>query len=213
MDSCLAVNKHVKFLPRASPQEHGVWEHHFARAFVVSVRLTKEFRSIDPIDLSHPGSGNAPCTSDCMSSCNPPKNPEGWLYQQEILQVENGSAVNCQPSCHCLVEAQGGFKLHRLLLQLFCMHGCMLRASVVADSLWPHGLKPARLLCAGHSPGKKTGVGCCALFFPTQGSNMHLAGRFFTTGATVLVHCNSGFSFSAKTWDVNSDVFSPLKME
>ena len=78
----MAVNKRVKFLPRASPQEPGVWEHRFARAFMVSVCLTKEFRSIDPVDLSHSGSGSAPCTSNCMSSCNPPRNPERWLYQR-----------------------------------------------------------------------------------------------------------------------------------
>ena len=32
--------------------------------------------------------------------------------------------------------------------------------TVVSDSLWPHGLKPARLLCPWDSPGKNIGVGC-----------------------------------------------------
>ena len=32
--------------------------------------------------------------------------------------------------------------------------------SVVSDSLWAHGLYPARLLCPWASPGKNTGVGC-----------------------------------------------------
>ena len=32
--------------------------------------------------------------------------------------------------------------------------------SVVSDSLQPHGLWPARLLCPWNSPGKNTGVGC-----------------------------------------------------
>ena len=41
--------------------------------------------------------------------------------------------------------------------------------SVVSDSLWPHGLQPARLLCPWDSPGKNTGVGY--IFFPTQGMN------------------------------------------
>ena len=30
--------------------------------------------------------------------------------------------------------------------------------SVMSDSLWPHGLQPARLLCLWDSPGKNTGV-------------------------------------------------------
>ena len=32
--------------------------------------------------------------------------------------------------------------------------------SVVSDSLWPHGLKPARPLCPWDFPGKNSGVGC-----------------------------------------------------
>ena len=33
-------------------------------------------------------------------------------------------------------------------------------ASAMSDSLWPHELKPTRLLCPWDSPGKNTGVGC-----------------------------------------------------
>ena len=32
--------------------------------------------------------------------------------------------------------------------------------SAVSDSLQPHGLLPARLLCPQNAPGKDTGVGC-----------------------------------------------------
>ena len=35
--------------------------------------------------------------------------------------------------------------------------------AVVSDSLRPHGLWPARLLCPWDFPGKNTGVGCCFL--------------------------------------------------
>ena len=35
-----------------------------------------------------------------------------------------------------------------------------LSCSVVSDSLWPHGLSPARLLYPWNFPGKNTGVGC-----------------------------------------------------
>ena len=44
--------------------------------------------------------------------------------------------------------------------------------SVVSNSLQPHGLQPARLLCPWDSPGKNTGVGCHSLLqgiFLTQG--------------------------------------------
>ena len=89
VDSCLAVNKHVKFLPSARPQEHGVREHRFACAFVVSVPLTEEFRSMDPVGHPSSGSGHAPCASDCMRSGSPPKNPAppAWrLYRWEMGQ-------------------------------------------------------------------------------------------------------------------------------
>ena len=48
---------------------------------------------------------------------------------------------------------------------------------VVSDSLWPYGSSPARLLCPWDSPGKNTGMGCCALLqgtFLTQKSNLYL---------------------------------------
>ena len=51
--------------------------------------------------------------------------------------------------------------------------------SVVSDSLRPHELEPARLLCPWDFPGKDTGVGCLFFpqgIFPTQGSNPHLLG-------------------------------------
>ena len=49
--------------------------------------------------------------------------------------------------------------------------------SVMSDSLWPQGLKPARLLCPWDSPGKDPGVDCHSLFqgiFPTQRLNQGL---------------------------------------
>ena len=53
-------------------------------------------------------------------------------------------------------------------------HKCQsVSCSVMPDSVRPPGLQPARLLCPWDSPGKNTGVGCCALFqgiFPTRGS-------------------------------------------
>ena len=57
--------------------------------------------------------------------------------------------------------------------------------SVVSDSLRPHGLWPARLLCPWDSPGKNTGV---VAMPSSRGSSQprdqtqvsHIAGGFFT---------------------------------
>jgi len=62
-------------------------------------------------------------------------------------------------------------------------------ASLVFDSVQPHGPEPARLLCLWDSPGKNTEVSYHALLqgiFPTQASSPHLlwscnADEFFIT--------------------------------
>ena len=49
--------------------------------------------------------------------------------------------------------------------------------SVVSNSLWPHGLLPARLLCPSKPPGKNAGVICHSLLqaiFLTQELNLGL---------------------------------------
>ena len=54
---------------------------------------------------------------------------------------------------------------------------CVLSHSVMSDSLWPHGLQPARLLCPQNSLEKHIGVGCHFLLqglFLTQGTNLGL---------------------------------------
>ena len=50
-------------------------------------------------------------------------------------------------------------------------------ATVMSDPLWPHGLKPAWLLCPWDFPGKNTEVGCHFLLqgiFQTQGLSSSL---------------------------------------
>ena len=49
--------------------------------------------------------------------------------------------------------------------------------SVMSDSLWPHGMWPARPLCPWNFLGKNTGVGSHFLLqgiFSTQGVNLHI---------------------------------------
>ena len=56
------------------------------------------------------------------------------------------------------------------ILQHPCVHAC----SVMSDSLQPHGLQPAKILCPWDFPGKNTGVRCHFLLqeiLPTQGLN------------------------------------------
>ena len=65
---------------------------------------------------------------------------------------------------------------------------------VLTDSLQPCGLEPAKLFCPWDSLGKNTEVGCHFLLRglpdpgiePTSPTSPALAGRFFTTSATVV---------------------------
>ena len=59
-----------------------------------------------------------------------------------------------------------------LYIRCMCAKSLHLRLT-----LWPHGLKFARLICSWDSPGKNAGVGCHALLqgiFLTQRSSLHL---------------------------------------
>ena len=64
-----------------------------------------------------------------------------------------------------------------------------------SDSLRPHGLQPARLLCPWDFPSKNTGVGCHFLLqgiFLTQGSNPPLLCLlYWQAGSLPLVHLRS----------------------
>ena len=74
--------------------------------------------------------------------------------------------------------------------------------SVMSNSLWPHGLSPARLLCPWIFPGKNTGAGC---HFLLQG--------IFTTKESnpVLLHCRQIlYSLSHRGSPVNPVVISHL---
>ena len=67
--------------------------------------------------------------------------------------------------------------INRLCTHLITLCVCVCACLVMSDSLWPHRLWPARLLCPWDFPGKNTREGCHFLFqgiFPTQVSNLCL---------------------------------------
>ena len=71
------------------------------------------------------------------------------------------------------IQSANSLSWNYVTIVLVCCQG----AGSSPDSLQPHGLWPARLLCPWDSPGKKTGVGCHFLLqgiFPTHGSNPRL---------------------------------------
>ena len=75
------------------------------------------------------------------------------------------------------------------------MSGCAL----ASNSLRPHGLELAKLLCSWDSLGKNTRVGCHVLLqgiFPTQESNPHLLPLLhWQSDSLPLSHLGSPFNF------------------
>ena len=87
----------------------------------------------------------------------------GDFLLPDVLQYRGDSFIQCwlEDSCELLLWT------------------LVLRCSIMSDSLWPHGLYPARLLCPWDFPGKNNGMGCHFLLhgiLSTQGSNL-LLGR------------------------------------
>ena len=83
----------------------------------------------------------------------------------KILKEKSGKCVTVK------------FKINFPFIKFYVICVMCVSRSVISDSLWPHRLSPARLLCPCNSPGKNTGVDCHSLLqrnFPTQGSNSGL---------------------------------------
>ena len=62
------------------------------------------------------------------------------------------------------VKSYVPYALSCIIVYMFCVCVCvymhMHACSAMSNSLRPHGLQPARLLCPWNFPGKHTGVGC-----------------------------------------------------
>ena len=87
--------------------------------------------------------------------------------------------------CHCLHFSGLHSELHSDFTHLHTVM-CMLSCSVMPNSVQPHGLQPARLLCLWDSPDKNTGVDFHSIFqgiFLNPGmepTSPAFVGRFFT---------------------------------
>ena len=113
---------------------------------------------------------------------------EGWNYRAE--QTRSWPGLSRKPFCR--ERGEVGTLSLVLFASLFLSQAEIVtlsesvRCSAMFDSLWPHGLQPARLLCPWGSPGKNTGVGCHFLLqgiFLTQGLNPGLL-----LGRQILYH-------------------------
>ena len=120
---------------------------------------------------------------ECLGSFQspqPPGPPGVWPFH--LL----AQTTRFRSSCFWIIEFSDPIAFFGGLYTLWVSRVCVWVTLVVSDSLKPHGLQLARLLCPWDSPGKNTAVGGHALL---QGLNPHLmsaalAGGFFTTSAT-----------------------------
>ena len=116
-----------------------------------------------------PGKGNgSPLQCSCLE--NPMVVYSPWDHK------ESDRTERAHTHTHTRARARVYVRAHVCVRVWMCTRTCphMLSSSVVSDSLQPHGLQPARLLCSWDFPGKNTGVGCHALLqglFLTQELN------------------------------------------
>ena len=115
--------------------------------------------------------------------CSPPGSSVHWILQARILEwvAMPSSRGSSQPRDQTWVSCIAG-----RCIPIVCL--CVSR-SVVSDSLQPHRLQPARLLCPWDYPGKN--IEWVAIPFSRGSSEPRdrtlvscIAGRFFTVWAT-----------------------------
>ena len=86
--------------------------------------------------------------------------------------------LSCQRPEESFAPAVSDEKTETQAIEVICSETfVVVICEVLSESLQPHGLKPARLLCPQDFPGKNTRVGCPFLLqgiFPTRGSNLSL---------------------------------------
>ena len=120
--------------------------------------------------LSCIGEGNGnPLQCSCLE--NPRDGGAWWAAIYGVTQSRtqlkrlSSSSSSSIDTCRGMNESPHKYEQYKSKKSESC--------SVISDSLQPHGLQPARLLCPWDSPGQDTGVGSHSLFqgiFPTQGS-------------------------------------------
>ena len=99
--------------------------------------------------------------------------PDYWCSETSIILIWRGSKcclVQRKEPCPTFgrMSTTTWSEMNIMLCQL------LFNCQSMSDSLWVHGLYPARLLCPWDVPGKNTWVGCHFLLqgiFPTQGLN------------------------------------------
>ena len=126
-------------------------------------------RKVDCILAFYPSDASSTLSSGCRSQKCPqalPNVPQGGnnaLVENHWRSLGKGEVVSQS------VKPKSLHMYNEILLLLFSH-------SVMSHSLWPHGLRPTRLLCPCNFSGKNTGVDCLVFLqgiFPTQGSNPH----------------------------------------
>ena len=93
----------------------------------------------------------------------------------QLRPVGSSSLTRAWTWAPCIGSSESQPLDHRGSPLLVHSYACVYMSySVMSDTLRPHGLQSARLLCPWNSPGKNTGVGCHSLLrwiFLTQGLN------------------------------------------
>ena len=126
--------------------------------------------------------------------------------QETIVQQMETNAISASWSVTpILIEYENSWLMSKnLMVAQMIGKWKSVSCSVMSNSLRPHWLQPARLLCPWNSLGKNTGVGCHFLLeglFLTQGSNLcllHCKKIIYH-----LSHQRSNCGFTSVHWEFN----------
>ena len=111
-------------------------------------------------ELGHTlGDGGRQGDLACCSPCSHKEPDTTWQLNNKEIIEHNPSSLLLQFSYSLLTTVTWVvFCLFCFFYGLLCV--CVCVCSVTSDSLQPHGLQPARLLCLWNFLGKNTGEGC-----------------------------------------------------
>ena len=134
-----------------------------------------------------------------------------YSLHEYLCSIHHVSGVVLGNGIQCQSISQARWK--RVQYSISLEEDAVLSHLVMSDSLPPHGLQPARLLCSWDFPGKNTGVGSHALLqgiFPPQGLNTGLPHcRWFLyhlshQGSPQTKKTNTAISSGEKCWEENA---------
>ena len=133
-------------------------------AGILSTKMVQRWYWWDWMGRGQSSSPKAKDAWGCRGSMSYTQKPHWQQFAR--LYLKRDSVKTSKPRDTWFLHMCSNFLPTALPESPYLYNSCYCRVCRVSmsNSLWPHGVQPARLFCPWHFPGKSTGVGC--YFFP-----------------------------------------------